>query len=260
MVVRFGAKSLLALTAFLAGLALAVVPTLGANTDVTAGGASNTFIDSTVTVSAGDSVTWTNAGGLHNVKFEDGNFTEPSPPDTSAWKVSRTFTTPGTYRYYCEVHGGPGGTGMSGTVVVNAAGGTTTPPPGEGGPPGSGQPPTTAHDTVAPELKLSVKTAQRILRRRGLVISVRVDERATVTAKARITVSGASRVVRLRKATRRLDAGVRAKLKLRLSRKTRAAVSSALARRSRLRAKVTVTAKDAAGNARSRKRSVAVKK
>jgi len=29
-----------------------------------------------------------------------------------------TFTEPGTYPYYCIPHGGPGGVGMSGTVVV----------------------------------------------------------------------------------------------------------------------------------------------
>jgi plastocyanin len=253
---RFGAgKTLLALTAFLAGLALAVVPTFGANVDVTAG-PGETFSPKTVTVAQGDSVTWTNAGGFHNVKFEDGLFTEPSPPDSTSWKVSRTFTTAGTYGYYCEVHQSEG---MTGTVVVNPPSGTTTPPPGGGGPP-PGPPPGTVVDKSAPSLSLSVRSAQRILRRRALVISVRVDEQATVTAKARITVPGASRVLKLRKATRKLAPGVRAKLKLRLSRKKRAAVASALARRSRLRAKVTVTAKDAAGNTRSHKRSVSVRK
>ncbi len=29
-----------------------------------------------------------------------------------------TFNTPGTYQYFCEIHGAPGGVGMSGTVVV----------------------------------------------------------------------------------------------------------------------------------------------
>lgn len=247
------------MTAFLAGLALAVVPTLGANTDVTVGGGSNTFSPKTVTVSQGDTVTWSNAGGFHNVKFDDGSFT--TTLSSSAWTEPRTFPTAGTYRYYCEAHGGPDGVDMSGTVVVVPPSGTTTPPPGGGGggPPGSG-PPASVHDTSAPALELSVRSAQRIVRRRGLVISVRVDEKATVSAKARITVSGASRVVRLRKATRKLASGVRAKLKLRLSRKNRAAVASALARRSRLKAKVTVSAKDTAGNTRSTRRSVSVKK
>ena len=29
-----------------------------------------------------------------------------------------TFNTPGTYVYFCEIHGLPGGIGMSGTVTV----------------------------------------------------------------------------------------------------------------------------------------------
>ena len=31
---------------------------------------------------------------------------------------SHTFSTPGTYPYYCIPHGGPGGAGMAGVVVV----------------------------------------------------------------------------------------------------------------------------------------------
>ena len=67
-------KTLLALAAFVTGLALAVAPTLGANLNVTSGGGSNTFSPKTVTVTEGDSVTWTNASGNHNVKFDDGSF------------------------------------------------------------------------------------------------------------------------------------------------------------------------------------------
>src|SRR4051812_4147533 len=101
--VRLGVRGLFVLPVFLAGLAVAVVPSLGANTDVTAGGGSNTFSPKTVTVSQGDSVTWTNTPGqFHNVKFEDGGLEQPSEPDSSAWKTSRTFTSAGTYRYYCE--------------------------------------------------------------------------------------------------------------------------------------------------------------
>jgi plastocyanin len=251
---RFGARGLIALTAFLAGLALAVVPTLGANTDVTVGGGTNTFSPKTVTISQGDSVTWTNAGGFHNVKFDDGTVVHEL--SSSAWTASRAFASAGTFSYFCEAHQAEG---MTGTVVVNAAGSTTIPPPGGGGPPGTGPPPT-VHDTSAPKLDLSIRSTQRILRHRALIVSVRVDEQSTVTAKARITVSGASRVLKLRTVKRRLDAGERKKLNLRLSRKTRAAVTSALSRRSRLKAKLTVSAKDAAGNTRTRKRSLTVKK
>jgi plastocyanin len=242
--------------AFLVGLALAVVPSFGADQSVNAGGGSNTFSPSTVTVGAGEKVTWTNKGGSHNVRFDDGAFEQPANPDSSGWTVSRTFNTPGTYTYYCEQHRSQG---MTGTVVVTPASTTGPPPPG-GGPPGSGPPPGTVGDKVAPSAKLSVSAGQRILRRHGLVVDVRVDEQATVTASASITVPGASRVIALKKATRRLGANSKAKLKLGLSRKARAAIASALRRRARLKAKVKVVAKDAAGNSSTSKRNVTVKK
>jgi plastocyanin len=243
---------------FLAGLALAVVPTFGADQSVSATGG-NTFNPPTVTVAVGERVTWTRTGGSHNVKFDDGSFEEPSSASSSWDTVSRTFTTPGTYRYYCELHGGQGGSGMSGTVVVTSPSTTGTPPPG-GGPPGSGPPGGTVNDKVAPDVKLAVSSGQRILKRRGLVVDVHVDEQATVSASAKIATPGASRVVTLKKVTRKLEANSRAKLKLKLSRKARAGVASALRRGARLKAKVKVVAKDAAGNSRTSTKTVKVKK
>ena len=78
------------------------------------------------TVDIGDTV-WTNAGGLHNVKFDDGSFEQPADLQGNSWTVSRTFDSAGTYRYYCELHGDINGAGMSGTVTVNPA--STEPPP-----------------------------------------------------------------------------------------------------------------------------------
>jgi hypothetical protein len=76
-------------------------------------------------VNQGESVTWVNQGGDHNVKFDDGSFEQPSDPSGSAWTVARRFDSAGSFRYFCEEHGGPGGVGMSGTVTVQAA---ATPP------------------------------------------------------------------------------------------------------------------------------------
>jgi plastocyanin len=56
----------------------------------------------------------------HNVSSDTGLF-RSGDPEAGPWQFSHTFTQPGTYRYYCERHGAPGGTGMSGTVVVQAA-------------------------------------------------------------------------------------------------------------------------------------------
>jgi plastocyanin len=57
---------------------------------------------------------------LHNV-LPDAQEPEPSGPLSAGPKTyTYTFTTAGTYRYYCLAHGDPGGVGMSGTVVVQA--------------------------------------------------------------------------------------------------------------------------------------------
>ena len=112
-------------------LALAVLlaaPADAADQSVTATPGSE-FSPESVTVDVGDTVTWNNGGGFHNVRFDDGSFEQPAEPDPSAWTVERTFDTPGTFGYYCELHGGPGGVGMSGIVAVTDASGQVPPPP-----------------------------------------------------------------------------------------------------------------------------------
>ena len=79
----------------------------------------NLFTPKHVAINVGDTVTWNNTSGFHNVHFDDGSFVMPASPASAPWTVSNTFSTVGTYKYYCEVHGGPNGTGMSGTVAVN---------------------------------------------------------------------------------------------------------------------------------------------
>jgi plastocyanin len=140
---------------------------LAANQTVMALQGPNRFVQKDVTVSVGETVTWTNGGGSHNVVFDDGSFTEPASATGpgSAWPVSRTFTTAGVFSYYCVIHGGPGGQGMSGTVTVVAPGGNPPPsgppqnspptsnPPGGGGPPASG--PKAKKKALGVTLKLS---------------------------------------------------------------------------------------------------------
>ncbi|MFL6263817.1 MAG: Calx-beta domain-containing protein [Thermoanaerobaculia bacterium] len=112
---------------FLAAL-LAALPARGATVSVSVGGNDLAFHPAVVHVHPGDTVTWTNAGGFHNVKADDNSFGNPQSAD--AWTFSRTFTTLGTVGYHCEVHGGPS-SGMFGTVIVEDAGG------GGGGQPGT---------------------------------------------------------------------------------------------------------------------------
>ena len=96
----------------LALVLLLVVPATAADQAVTASGTS--WSPAEVTIDMGDTVTWNNAGGFHNVAFNDGSFTEPSEPSPDEWTVQRTFETPGIFRYQCGFHG----SAMAGVVRV----------------------------------------------------------------------------------------------------------------------------------------------
>jgi len=75
------------------------------------------FEPAQITVAPGTTVVWTNTGGTpHTVTADDNSFDSGtlSDGDTFSW----TFDEPGEYPYYCRFHGGPGGSGMSGVVIV----------------------------------------------------------------------------------------------------------------------------------------------
>ncbi len=72
------------------------------------------FNPATITVQAGDSVTWTNQDAVpHTVTADGGSFDEPL--DASGGVATITFATPGTFTYHCTIH-----PSMHGTVVVEA--------------------------------------------------------------------------------------------------------------------------------------------
>ena len=77
---------------------------------------SNVFTPQIVTVRIGDTVRWTNVAGFHNVLSDALLFTSGSAA-TAPFTFSQTFTTPGSFGYYCQPHGGPG-VGQFGTIVV----------------------------------------------------------------------------------------------------------------------------------------------
>lgn len=97
-------------------------PASGATDSVVA--IDNNFLPQTLTVVAGTEVVFTNNGrNAHNLVPAD-------DPEATTWGVletgfqpkstySRVFTTPGTYIYYCTIHGSPKA-GMVGTIVVTA--------------------------------------------------------------------------------------------------------------------------------------------
>ena len=101
----------------LAMAGLMAVPALAADEAVNTEAPSQWKPDD-VTIDMGDTVTWQNGSqGFHNVKFNDGSFTDPPAPSTNPWSVHRTFDTPGIFRYVCGFHGAA----MSGVVRVRDA-------------------------------------------------------------------------------------------------------------------------------------------
>jgi plastocyanin len=76
----------------------------------------NTFDADYVVVAAGGTVTWTWAGSnAHDVTWVSGGLA--NSPTQASGTHSVTFDTPGTYEYYCSIHGSPT-SGMRGKIVV----------------------------------------------------------------------------------------------------------------------------------------------
>lgn len=100
----------------------ALASAAGAATHNVTVGPGTSFSPETLTIQVGDTVTWTNAGGFHDAVADNGTFSS-GPPSSAAWTFSRTFNSAGTVGYYCTIHGGPGGVGMAGTIIVQGAGG-----------------------------------------------------------------------------------------------------------------------------------------
>ena len=78
------------------------------------------FEPAAMTVSVGDTVNWVWDPGAaaHNI-VPDADAPGSSGPPTAYPKfLSFRFMVPGVYRYHCQVHGAPGGIGMSGIVTV----------------------------------------------------------------------------------------------------------------------------------------------
>jgi plastocyanin len=78
-----------------------------------------TFTPASLTVKAGTTVTWTNRDDIpHGIASSDNGFKKSKALDTDD-SYSFTFTTPGTFKYFCYVH-----PHMVGTIVVEAATGS----------------------------------------------------------------------------------------------------------------------------------------
>jgi amicyanin len=78
-----------------------------------------TFTPQALTVKAGTTVTWTNKDDIpHGIAATGNAFKRSNAMDTDD-TYSFTFTTPGTYQYFCYIH-----PHMTGTIVIEAATGS----------------------------------------------------------------------------------------------------------------------------------------
>jgi plastocyanin len=104
------------------------------------------FSPASLTVSVGDTVTWTNEDTApHTVTVSSGPVTFASPTLQQGQTFSYTFSKTGTYSYYCAVH-----PDMKASVTVQGS----TPPPTTTTPP-----PTTTTTTAAPTTTMTMPTS-----------------------------------------------------------------------------------------------------
>jgi plastocyanin len=127
----WGLKLGLLLAASLACVGVSVARAAGSASPALANAAvtivDNAFQSPSVTVNVGDSVTWTNTGTRAHTSTSG---TSPAPdsrwssgPLNAGQSFSYTFTAPGVYPYFCQIH-----PSMTGSITVVGAAATTPSP------------------------------------------------------------------------------------------------------------------------------------
>jgi plastocyanin len=170
--------------------------------NVAAGGIvqGNTFSPCNVTIDPGTAVHWTiSPSGGHTV---DSDGSAPAAFHFTGDGGTFTFTTPGSYFYYCAFHGTPGapGTGMNGVVYVT----------GQGAPP----PPSFAG------VKLVSHTVH-VTRTRTAPVRVECPSATAGSCGGKLTLtSGSGAAVRLASRSLSIQPGATGTVKLRLPRAT----------------------------------------
>lgn len=122
-------------------LLLGTAPAWAAAFNVTVGGSAGSeypvlmFSPRNLTINVGDTVTFRNAGGFHNVHADNESFRcaqgcdgdgaggNGNPVDGN-WSSTVTFTHAGSIPYHCDNHAG---SGMTGTITVQGAAGGNVP-------------------------------------------------------------------------------------------------------------------------------------
>jgi plastocyanin len=222
------------LAALAAGIVAALLatglPASASNQQIAAHSSDFTWVPSHVDIHTGESVTWSNDDGPHNVcVFKPGSsgdacdeFRNGDPHlDWSSYTNSHTFTVAGTYNFFCQVHGSKTGAGMSGTVTVTAdqtttttttttgtGTGTSTTPPPETQPTDTTTTPTetqrTTADTTAPSFTGKVK---RKSARKSVILTFGSSEAADLEVTVTRRAPGARSFKRVGLATLKVKAG-----------------------------------------------------
>ena len=99
---------------------LAVAPARAA--DISVKIANFTFDPPQITVKTGTTVVWSNDDDIPHTVTSTTQAFKSAALDTND-KFSFTFTTPGSYQYFCSLH-----PHMTGTIVVEGTTGSITPP------------------------------------------------------------------------------------------------------------------------------------
>jgi plastocyanin len=124
---------------FFAGSALALFALSASAVDhtVIARNGPRVFDPATLQIDVGDTVTFVNDPdnpGFHNVKSDLSSVTAfrcangcdetggNGDPSGDMWTATVAFPTAGIAPFYCEIHGGDGGVGMSGVITVGSVG------------------------------------------------------------------------------------------------------------------------------------------
>ena len=128
--------------------------------------------------------------------------------------------------------------------------------PGPPAPQRDAVPAATSADT---QVAFSLLRARKVQSARRLSVLVMLDEDAFVRVSGRVRVSGSSRRFSLRPVRRLAKAHTRLAVSLKLSQRALAAVRRAIARHRQVKARVSITARDRAGNEIHRSRGISLK-
>ena len=181
-----------------------------------------------------------------------------TPPPTATSVVDDVSFSEGTYYVHVGAHDTSlatcPGREFSDTwlFVVNSAGDGTGADVATGTPPcpaqGGGGP-----DKIPPSMLIKFSRRQKVDK---LFVQARMDEAGTLTAQATVSMGGSSKVLRFTRVTRAVPADRLRKLRLKLRKSLLRQVKLALKRGKRLKAKVTVIARDRGGNSVTKKATI----